>query len=118
MYRILSASAAFVMTALMFAPAMAQSVTVSGSAPVASGSVYQLKEVRVSLDGIDLGTSQGAAAVFDRIDAAARVVCGERAGVAMNLARTRIFETCHERAVRYAVQAVDVPALTQIAAAR
>lgn len=116
MLRTLSASAAVVITALMFVPAMAQSVTVTGSAPTPSGSAYQVKEVRVSLDGIDLGTTQGATTVFDRINAAARAVCGEQS--VMNAARARAFETCRSRAVRYAVQQVDAPALTQLAAAR
>lgn len=116
MHRTLSAAA---LAAVLFVPAMAQpaSITVSASAPTDSG-LYQVKAVKVTLADVDLGTAQGAAALLDRIDAAARLVCGERAGHTMNESRAKIFATCRARAVRYAVQDVDAPQLTQLAATR
>jgi UrcA family protein len=119
MYRTLSAIAAVVVTALLFVPAMAQpnTITIAASAPNEAG-FYEVKAVRVSLAGIDLDSSQGAATLFDRIDVAARKVCGERPGYTMNPARANIFETCRARAVRFAVTDVDAPQLTQFAAVR
>ena len=115
MYRTLSAAA---LAAVLFVPAMAQpaSITVSASAPTVSG-LYQVKAVNVAFADVDIGTAQGAAVLLDRIDAAARLVCGERAGRTMNEARTKIFATCRARAVRYAVQEVGAPQLAQLAAA-
>jgi UrcA family protein len=118
MYRTLFAAAAAVtITALMFVPAMAQSVTVAASAAAPSGN-YQARAATVSLAGVDLGSSQGAATALDRIDAAARVVCGERVGVPMSLARARVFAACRTRTTTNAVQTIDAPQLTMLAAAR
>jgi len=72
----------------------------------------------VSYAGLDLGTAQGAAALLDRIDAAARVVCGEKAGRKMNETRTKLFDNCLARTTADAVKAVNVPQLTQVAASR
>lgn len=115
MYRLLSASAAVVMTALMFVPAMAQSITITGSAPSQTG-YQEVRALKISLADIDLNSAQGATMLFDRIDAAARKVCGESAD--MSPARAKVFDTCRTRAVHYAVKEVDAPQLTQLAAAR
>lgn len=115
MYRMLSASAAVVMTALMFVPAMAQSITITGSAPSQTG-YQEVRAMKVSTADVDLNTAQGATTLFDRIDAAARAVCGESAD--MSPARAKVFATCRARAVHYAVKEVDAPQLTQFAAAR
>jgi UrcA family protein len=116
MHRTLSVAA---LAAVLFVPAMAQpaSITVSASAPTGSG-LYQQKAVSVQVADADLGTAQGAAALLDRINAASRVVCGERAGQTMNTARAKLFAACQARTVTAAVQAVNAPALTQLAAAR
>jgi UrcA family protein len=118
MYRMLSAVAAVVITALMFVPpAMAQSVTVSAAAAAPSG-MYMTKAARVSLAGIDVGSAQGAAYALDRIEAASRAVCGERVGYAMNAARAKLFQDCVGYQTRETVAALNVPALTHYAAAR
>lgn len=118
MYRTLSAAAAVVITALMFVPpALAQTVTVSASAPAPSG-MYMAKAARVSLAGLDLRSAQGAANALDRIDAASRAVCGERVGYPMNAARAKLFQDCVGFQTRETVAALNVPALTQYSAAR
>jgi UrcA family protein len=121
MYRILSAGAAALVTTLLFVPATAQSasITIAASAPVTSvSSLYQVNKTSVSLDGVDLKTASGAATLLERIDTAARKVCGERPGETMNAARAKVFATCRARTVHYAVKELDAPALTQLAAAR
>lgn len=118
MYRTLSAAAAVVITAMMFVPpALAQTVTVSAAAAAPSGT-YLTKAAKVSVVGLDLNTAQGAAVALDRIEAASRVVCGEQAGYRMPPSRASLFQDCRARTVRFAVQALDRPVLTQLAAAR
>ena len=113
-----SIAAAALATALSFVPALANeaSVTVTASAPTPSG-VYRLLEVAVPYGDLDVTKTDGAAALLDRIERASRVVCGERAGYTMGDARTRLFNTCRARATHYAVDAVAMPQLTQVAAA-
>jgi UrcA family protein len=116
MYRSLSA-AAVALFALMSVPAVAQSITVTASEPSLMG-FYEVKSVPVSLDGLDLNSAVGAATVLDRIDAAARLVCGERADRTINARLAKLVATCEARAVHYAVKELDAPALTQLASAR
>lgn len=113
------AAGAALATALSFASAWAgpAAITVSASAPTDSG-VFQVKAVNVTVADVDLGTAQGAAALFDRIDAASRVVCGERQGRTMNDKRAKLFATCRVQTVKQAVLAVNAPQLTEIAATR
>jgi UrcA family protein len=112
-----SFAAAVMISALMFVPAMAQSLTVTGSAPAEAGGMDQVWAKKISYADLDLGTAQGATTLFNRIDAAARSVCGERDGLTMNAARAKAFAKCYARTVHYAVKEVDAPQLTQIAAA-
>ncbi len=116
MHRTLSAAA---LAAVLFVPAMAQPafLTVSATAPTGSG-LYQKKAINVPFADVDLGTPQGAAALLDRIDAASRAVCGERADRPMDVVRARVFAACHKQTVAAAVEAVNAPVLTQFAATR
>jgi len=115
----LSITAFAFVTALSFVPALANeaAVSVSASAPTASGD-YRVLRMTVAYGDLDVTKADGAAALLDRIERASRVVCGERAGYTMSDARTRLFNTCRARATHYAVDAVAMPQLTQIAAAR
>lgn len=117
MYRTLSAIAAVVVTALIFSPALAESIAVSASAAAPSGA-YLAKKAKVSLDGLDLQTAQGAAIVLDRIDAAAKVVCAQRTSYRMDAHRARVFNECRTFATREAVATLNSSVLTQLAAAR
>jgi UrcA family protein len=110
---------AIVAAALSFASAGADpaTITMSATAPTETG-MYQVKAVKVAFADVDLSTAQGAAVLLDRIDAAARMICGERAGRTMDEARAKIFATCRTRAVHYAVKDVDAPQLTQLTAVR
>ena len=102
---------------LSLAPAGAEnpSVTVSASAPTPSG-FYSVQAVKVPYGDIDLTTEQGAAALLERLNLAARLACNEERGVAQwpNLAKA--FAHCHATAVMYAVKAVDAPLLSKRAA--
>jgi UrcA family protein len=106
------------LAAALFIPALAegQSVAVSGLAPMQNGG-YQVKTVKVTYDDLDTATPGGAAALLDRITAAARVVCGERSGLMANSARPA-FDKCRARAAAKAVEAAGIPELAKIAAAR
>lgn len=111
--------AAIALTAVLSIPALAEghSVVVSGMAPMHNGG-YQLKAVRVIYDDLDPATPLGAEALLDRINAAARVVCGERSGFVMNSERTKDLVACRTRAKAQAVEAIGVPDVARIAATR
>lgn len=91
-------------------------VVVTGMAPLGNGG-YQYKTATVAFADLDIASAPGAAALLDRIAAASRVVCGERSGTPMNGERKRELALCAARATKQAVEAVNVPALSQIAAA-
>jgi UrcA family protein len=111
-----SIAAVTLAAALALVPAQAgtASVVVSASAPNSFGA-YQVAASTVTFDDLDVSTSQGAAKLLVRIDAASRAVCGEQQGRTMDERRARIFDTCRARATRYAIKKVDAPQLTQIA---
>jgi hypothetical protein len=107
-----------VIAAALFVPALAEghSVLVSGMAPMHNGG-YQLKTVKVTYD-LDPATPQGAEALLNRINVAARLVCGERSGLSMTSERSKEFDACRARAAAQAVEAAGVPDLAKIAATR
>ena len=111
--------AAIALTAVLsFVPAVAgpASIVVSASAPTDSG-INQMKAMTVAFGDLDVATSQGATTLFDRIDAASRVVCGERQGKTMGWSRAKVFASCRAQTTAAAVKAVGAPQLTQLAAA-
>ncbi len=107
-----------VVAAALFVPALAEghSVLVSGMAPMHNGG-YQLKTVEVAYD-LDPATPHGAEALLNRINAAARLVCGERSSLIKNSERTKEFDACRARATAQAAEAAGVPDLAKIAATR
>jgi UrcA family protein len=113
----------FSLTAIAFValtvPALAggTSVVVTGTAPMGNGG-YQSKSAAVTFTDLDIATAPGAAALLDRIAAASRVVCGERSGTPMNGERQRELAQCAARATKQAVEAINTPALSQVAAAQ
>jgi UrcA family protein len=120
MSRLISVAAgAAIAAALSFGSAYAASasVVVSASAPASSG-LYQTRAATVAYGDVDLATAEGTATLLSRIDAAARVLCGEQAGKTMNFARARIFETCRAQATAAAVKTADIPQLTKLATSR
>lgn len=112
-----SISALAIAFSFVAAAASPTSVTVTGSVAYKTG-YREVRAVAVSLEGADLATAAGARALLDRIDTAARTVCGEKAGVLPVSIAPSAFATCRTRAVHYAVQTVDAPQLTQLAASR
>lgn len=110
---------AVIAAVLSCAPALADgaSITVSGYAPLSSGG-YQKMAAKVAYSDLDLTSAQGSATLFDRINAAARAVCGEQTGLRVNAGRARDYADCRAHAVAAAVKAVDVPELTRVAAVR
>lgn len=113
-----SYSIAGLAVALSFAAAAsAASITVTGSVANKSG-IREVRAVAVSLDDADLATAAGAQTLFDRIDRAARAVCGETAGKPSDKIAPSAFATCRNRAVHYAVKEIDAPQLTQLAGSR
>jgi UrcA family protein len=107
------------LAAALFVPALAEghAVVVSGLAPMHNGG-YQVKTVKVAYDDLDPSAAQGAAALLDRIAAAARMVCGERSGFLMSGDRAKEFTSCRARATADAVKAAGLPDLARIAATR
>jgi UrcA family protein len=110
---------AMLLTAALAAPALAggPAVTVAGYAPMNAGG-YQMRTVTIAYGDLDLSGAPGAAMLLDRIQNAARVVCGERAILPMSGERKREFAACQAHTVALAVQQVNAPTLTQVAAAR
>ena len=100
--------AAVLTSALFFAPALAgNSVTIAAMAPMSSGG-YQPRSATVFYGDLDPATAQGSAALIDRIDAASRMVCGERTGPLMSGDRARAFADCRARATAEAVRAAGL----------
>ena len=89
------------------------SVRVQGAPP---GS-YQLLAVNVPYGDLDVSTGSGAKALLDRIDVAAQTVCGAKQGKRPAFTPIDAFDTCTARAVQNAVQTVEAPELTKVAAA-
>lgn len=104
------------LVAVLSVPALAgTTVTVSGFSPMANGG-YQIKSAAVAYGDLDLSTAQGTAMLLDRIQTASRAVCGERAIRPISGERKREFAACQSRSIAAAVEAVNAPALTQMAA--
>ena len=95
-------------SALFFAPALAgTTVTILGMAPLSSGG-YQPRSATVSYSDLDITSAQGSAALLARLDAASRMVCGERSGSLANGERARVFAVCRSRAIADAVKAAGL----------
>jgi UrcA family protein len=102
------------LTAVFSAAAFAApaSVRVQGTAPDSSGG-FKVQAMTVQYDDSDVATSEGASALLGRISQAAEAVCTVRP---VRAATTGLVERCRNDAVKYAVAAVNAPALTQAAA--
>lgn len=87
------------------------SVRVVGSAPDASGG-YTVRAVTVQYDDAEL--SNGGSALLARIQKAAEAVCISDGHMRATLVSK--LERCRKEAVKGAVNAADIPALTQAAA--
>jgi|GEM_PF-683690 len=115
------ASAAFGLTVAVAVTAGAwaapASIRVEGTTPLPSG-VYQVRGVSVSFDDLDVSSSEGAAMLYQRLDAAARMVCGEKLALHVTSALEKKRATCRTQALSQAVAAVNLPKLTQVAAAK
>lgn len=92
------------------------SLSLAASALAASGGFARAAEVgsdtsrAVHYAPAALAEPAGVAAVYRRLQAAARVVCGDFD--AKGLARMRVFEQCVQRSLAHAVADIDAPALT------
>ena len=83
--------------------------------PAAADSFEPLKET-VKFGDLDISHPQGAAALYQRIRAAAQNVCSPLDGGGLS-AKTRL-EACAKRAVADAVKMVDEPALFAVYSAK
>ena len=88
--------------------AAAAAVLASPAAPAATPAIRTLT---VRYADVDLSTTQGVAALYRRLQGAARFVCGESDN---SLAQQRSWNDCYRRAVGDAVGAVDNPRLTAL----
>lgn len=115
------ASAAFGLTVAIVVTAGAwaasASIRVEGTAPLPSG-MYQARSLSVSYDDLDVASADGAAALYQRLEAATHVVCGEKLARHMTDELEKKYAACRANAMSHAVAEVNLPKLTQVAAAK
>ena len=73
--------------------------------------------VRVAFRDLDLSAPEGVAALYQRIERAARLVCRD-SSAPWDAGRATTFERCYEAAVDDAIMAIDRPQLTALRAAK
>jgi UrcA family protein len=83
-----------------------------GSAPVLAAAPWEAHSVTVRYGDLDITTSAGAAALYQRIQAAARVTCGGYQDHA--LVRPPYAEHCSSAAISAAVASVNSPLLSAV----
>jgi UrcA family protein len=111
-----AALAAVLSVGALSAGAAAASVRVEAAAPLPSGQ-YQTRAARVSFDDLDAATVEGASTLYQRIEAAAHAVCGEKLAHHVTSDLEKKYASCRARAVSDAVAAANTPSLKEVAAA-
>ena len=80
-------------------------------------SILEPRSVTVHFEDLDINNTPGAAALYQRIRAAAAFVCNDL-GTSRSLAYLGRYKTCVHGAVSGAVARINRPAVTEYAAAR
>lgn len=93
-----------------FAGALAAALTLSAGAALADSAA---PDIAVRYDDLNLSRPDGAAALFERINAAAQRACGGAPYLA-DLAAMESFRACHAAAVRQTVAKVNAPLLSAL----
>lgn len=102
----------FAFAIALTAGASAATVRMQASTPLASGT-YQVRALDVSYDEGGLSTSEGASALYQRLQDSARTLCGElRENTSFDLGKK--IAVCRKRAVADAIYKVDSPRLKAI----
>lgn len=91
--------------------ALASLACLSGAAPVLANAPAETRSVSVRYADLDLASAAGAAALYQRLQGAARVVCGY---ADRNLAMLRYVNRCNHSAISDAVSSVNAPLLSAI----
>jgi UrcA family protein len=97
---------------IMFAMASAAAVALLASTPAFADELDRADQ-RIEYQDLNLNSEQGAGAMLGRIEVAAAVVCGDRAGP-MPLAQYFAIQQCMDEKVQGAVADVNHPTLTGI----
>jgi UrcA family protein len=115
MHRFTIAAIACSLTLSAAALAAPASVRVEGTAPTASGG-FMVRAMTVQYDDAEVATTEGASALFARLQSGAKSVCGDngqvRGAMASKVAR------CEKAALKDAVASVRALLLTQVSAAQ
>jgi UrcA family protein len=82
-----------------------------------AGQPLQARTQKVQLADLDTTTTQGAAVLYSRMNAAAGVVCGQRERIG-TLFVSKAWEACVKNAMQGALAQINRPAVTAYAAAR
>jgi UrcA family protein len=90
---------------------LASLACLSGAAPVLANAPAETRSVSVRYADLDLASAAGAAALYQRLQGAARVVCGH---ADQNLAVLRYVNRCKHSAISDAVSSVNAPLLRAI----
>jgi UrcA family protein len=98
---------------LSFALLSALAAIASASPRASAADQYITHSVKVSFADLNLDTSQGAAALYERIQSAARKVCSPESGE-RPIERYRDWRACREAAVGNAVAKVNRPLLSAL----
>ena len=81
-----------------------------GIAPVLAKAPVETRSVSVRYADLDLASAAGAAALYQRLQGAARVVCG----YADEMAMVTYVNRCNHSAISHAVSSVNAPLLSAI----
>ena len=96
-----------------FAALIALACTVGPRPAIAADAGFETHSVKVSFADLNLNASAGAAALYRRIQRAARQVCSQNDG-GHGLGRYADWKLCYDGAVSGAVEKVNSPLLTAL----
>jgi UrcA family protein len=92
--------------------------TLYACTPVWADTSETSRSVTVHFEDLNINSARGAAQLFQRIEYAAKDVCGGNLGSQRELVLSSLYKTCVRGAIAGAVARVNHPAVTEYAAAR
>jgi len=98
--------AALLSVGFLSAGALAASVRVEAPTPLGSSDQYEVRAAFVPFDDLNIGSTEGVSALYQRIEVASRAVCNEKAAHHMTSDLQRRYADCRAQAVSSAVAAL------------
>ncbi|GAA0532310.1 UrcA family protein [Rhizomicrobium palustre] len=75
------------------------------------------RATKLAYDDSELASTEGATALYRRIEAASHLVCGDQDATIRDIQPEKKLAACRSRAIGYAVASVNAPKLAEAAAA-